>query len=157
MTTPTVGIVGGGILGLTAAYRLARQGVRVSVFEASDNLGGLGGTFDRGGYAVDRFYHQLWGVAKDQVQWAQAEAYYQQALANQVEYGDRYKQAGIYQVDLPAAKAAKTSEITLKLGERHFTGTPTQPAFLDPRTRLFSARARLDPAWSFRDITQGRR
>ncbi len=55
--TPSVGIVGGGILGLTAAYRLARQGVRVAVYEASHNLGGLVGTFDLGGYEVDRFYH----------------------------------------------------------------------------------------------------
>lgn len=57
MTGPTVGIVGGGVLGLTAAYRLARQGVRVSVFEAADRLGGLVGTFDLDGYEVDRFYH----------------------------------------------------------------------------------------------------
>ena len=55
--TPSVGIVGGGVLGLTTAYRLARQGVRVAVYEASGNLGGLVGTFDLGGYEVDRFYH----------------------------------------------------------------------------------------------------
>src|SRR5215207_6742030 len=40
------------------------------------------------------------------------------------------KRAGIYQVDVFAAKGAKPAEITLALGERHFTGTPGQPAFL---------------------------
>ena len=57
MSAPRVGIVGGGLLGLTAAYRLARRGVAVSVYEASPELGGLVGTFDLDGHQVDRFYH----------------------------------------------------------------------------------------------------
>ncbi len=57
MNAPTVGIVGGGVLGLTTAYRLARQGVRVAVYEAAPTLGGLVGTFDMDGHQVDRFYH----------------------------------------------------------------------------------------------------
>jgi hypothetical protein len=40
------------------------------------------------------------------------------------------KRAGVYQVDVFAAKGAKPAEIALTLGERHFTGTPGQPAFL---------------------------
>src|SRR5262249_27637322 len=40
------------------------------------------------------------------------------------------KQAGVYQVDIHAAKGAKPAELTLTLGEGHFTGTPGQPAFL---------------------------
>jgi protoporphyrinogen oxidase len=52
-----VGIVGGGILGLTAAYRLLQAGVEVSLFERSEDLGGLVGAFDFGGRRVDRFYH----------------------------------------------------------------------------------------------------
>ena len=40
------------------------------------------------------------------------------------------KEAGIYQVDVYAAKMAKPAELTLMLGERSFIGTPTQPAFL---------------------------
>ena len=40
------------------------------------------------------------------------------------------KQAGIYQVDVHAAKMAKPAEVTLTLGDRQFTGTPNQPAFL---------------------------
>ncbi|MGZ4398033.1 MAG: FAD-dependent oxidoreductase, partial [Gaiellaceae bacterium] len=56
---PTVGIVGGGILGLTAAYRLARAGVQVSLYERSPDLGGLVGSFDFAGRRADRFYHVI--------------------------------------------------------------------------------------------------
>ena len=54
---PTVGIVGGGILGMTAAYRLAQAGVAVSLYERAPDLGGLVGSFDFDGTTVDRFYH----------------------------------------------------------------------------------------------------
>lgn len=54
---PSVAIVGGGILGLTAAYRLLQDGVDVAVYERSTDLGGLVGSFDFDGRQVDRFYH----------------------------------------------------------------------------------------------------
>jgi protoporphyrinogen oxidase len=54
---PSVAIVGGGILGMTAAYRLAQAGVQVSLYERSRDLGGLVGSFDFDGRPVDRFYH----------------------------------------------------------------------------------------------------
>src|SRR5690606_6447861 len=38
--THPIAVVGGGITGLTAAYRLTRLGHDVHVFEASDHLGG---------------------------------------------------------------------------------------------------------------------
>ncbi|HEY7706766.1 MAG TPA: FAD-dependent oxidoreductase, partial [Gaiellaceae bacterium] len=57
MTRPTVGIVGGGILGMTAALRLAEAGVQVAVYERAPDLGGLVGSFDFEGRPVDRFYH----------------------------------------------------------------------------------------------------
>lgn len=57
MTRTSVGIVGGGILGLTAALRLAQAGQQVAVYERSHDLGGLVGSFDFDGYPVDRFYH----------------------------------------------------------------------------------------------------
>ncbi len=56
---PTVGIVGGGILGMTAAYRLAQAGVRVALYERAPDLGGLVGSFDFDGHDVDRFYHVI--------------------------------------------------------------------------------------------------
>jgi protoporphyrinogen oxidase len=59
MSPPTVGIVGGGILGVTAAHRLVDAGVRPVLFERSPELGGLAGAFDLDGHRVDRFYHVI--------------------------------------------------------------------------------------------------
>jgi protoporphyrinogen oxidase len=59
VSRPSVGIVGGGILGLTVAYRLAQAGVGVALYERSADLGGLVGAFDLDGRAVDRFYHVI--------------------------------------------------------------------------------------------------
>jgi protoporphyrinogen oxidase len=53
----SVGIVGGGLLGLTVAYRLARAGIPVTVYERSETLGGLAAATDLDGIPVDRFYH----------------------------------------------------------------------------------------------------
>ena len=54
-----VGIVGGGLLGLGIAHRLVDAGVPVTVYEATPQLGGLAGTTQLGGVAVDRFYHAV--------------------------------------------------------------------------------------------------
>ena len=43
MTRPSVAIVGGGILGLTAAYRLAQAGTHVAVYERAPDMGGQTG------------------------------------------------------------------------------------------------------------------
>jgi protoporphyrinogen oxidase len=59
MSEPTVGIVGGGILGVTAAHRLIDAGVRPVLFERAPELGGLAGAFDFAGERVDRFYHVI--------------------------------------------------------------------------------------------------
>lgn len=50
-------IVGGGLLGLTLALRLAQAGDRVTVFEASPELGGLASTQRLGDVTWDRHYH----------------------------------------------------------------------------------------------------
>jgi protoporphyrinogen oxidase len=52
-----VAVVGGGILGLTLAHRLARQGHAVDLFEAEPALGGLAQAHDYGPFVWDRFYH----------------------------------------------------------------------------------------------------
>ncbi|MGH2969120.1 MAG: FAD-dependent oxidoreductase, partial [Solirubrobacteraceae bacterium] len=54
-----VGIIGGGLLGLGIAHRLAADGVEVAVYEQAPRLGGLAGTTDIGGRQVDRYYHAV--------------------------------------------------------------------------------------------------
>ena len=44
-SSKSVAILGGGISGLTCALRLAHAGHRVTIFEGSDQLGGLGTFF----------------------------------------------------------------------------------------------------------------
>ena len=56
---PRVAVCGGGIAGLTTAFRLAAEGLPVTLFEASDRLGGLATWFEHGGHRFERFYHVL--------------------------------------------------------------------------------------------------
>lgn len=48
-----VAVVGGGIAGLVAAYRLHKRGFGVELFEASDRLGGTINTFDEDGWKIE--------------------------------------------------------------------------------------------------------
>jgi len=52
-----VGILGGGITGLTAAFYLLRAGAEVTIVEARPELGGLATSFDFGPFHWDKFYH----------------------------------------------------------------------------------------------------
>jgi protoporphyrinogen oxidase len=54
-----IGIVGGGIAGLAAAYRLQERGREVRVFETGDAVGGLAATYETGGDPLETFYHHL--------------------------------------------------------------------------------------------------
>ncbi|KPK21632.1 MAG: hypothetical protein AMJ76_02160 [Dehalococcoidia bacterium SM23_28_1] len=54
-----VGIIGGGLAGLTAAYRLCQRGFQVHLLEAEPDLGGLVGTFEIGGGRIEQFYHHI--------------------------------------------------------------------------------------------------
>src|SRR5437762_1245705 len=51
------GIVGGGLLGLTLALRLAQRGYRVTLLEAADHVGGLADAWQLGDITWDRHYH----------------------------------------------------------------------------------------------------
>ena len=55
-----IGILGGGIMGVSLGYFLSKKGIQVEIFEASPMLGGLAGsmTLDDG-TKVDRFYHAI--------------------------------------------------------------------------------------------------
>ncbi|TWT67617.1 15-cis-phytoene desaturase [Posidoniimonas polymericola] len=50
-------VVGGGMLGMTLALRLAQQGQRVTLLEAAPTLGGLASAWRLGDVTWDRFYH----------------------------------------------------------------------------------------------------
>lgn len=52
-----VAVVGAGIYGLTAAYRLAKAGRRVIVFEKDLKVGGLSAVFDVGGGYAEEYHH----------------------------------------------------------------------------------------------------
>ena len=54
-----VGIIGGGVLGMTLALRLRQAGADVTLLEAADRGGGLAGAAPIGGYTWDRFYHVI--------------------------------------------------------------------------------------------------
>lgn len=54
-----IGIVGGGIAGLTAAYRLGQSGHTVTVYEAGPEIGGQARTFPIAGTRLEIFYHHL--------------------------------------------------------------------------------------------------
>jgi protoporphyrinogen oxidase len=50
-------IIGGGMLGMTLAHRLAQQGQRVTLCEAAPQLGGLASAWQLGDVVWDRHYH----------------------------------------------------------------------------------------------------
>jgi protoporphyrinogen oxidase len=50
-------IVGGGLLGMTLALRLAEAGKRVTLYEGADHLGGLASAWNLGEVVWDKHYH----------------------------------------------------------------------------------------------------
>ena len=54
---PRWAIVGAGVLGMSLALRLAREGHQITLFEAGDVLGGLAGPWQVGDITWDRHYH----------------------------------------------------------------------------------------------------
>lgn len=58
-TTKSWGIVGGGILGMQLANRLAQQGHQVTILEAGSAPGGLAAAWEIGGQRWDKFYHVI--------------------------------------------------------------------------------------------------
>ena len=52
-------VVGGGIAGLAAAYRLKQRGHEVQVYEAADQVGGLAAVYETAGDDIEKFYHHL--------------------------------------------------------------------------------------------------
>ncbi len=59
-----VGIIGGGIAGLTAAYELSKQMHEVTLFEKEKEMGGFASSFNFGGDFIERYYHFICGSDK---------------------------------------------------------------------------------------------
>jgi monoamine oxidase len=74
-TAPRIVVVGGGLAGLTAAYRLKQAGYRAQLYEASDRLGGrcwtIRGAFDagqiaeHGGELIDQGHTEVRQLAQE--------------------------------------------------------------------------------------------
>lgn len=63
-----IGIIGGGIAGLTAAYELGKKGHQVAVFEKEAELGGQAATFEVAEERLERFYHHIFVSDVDIIQ-----------------------------------------------------------------------------------------
>ena len=55
----TIGIVGGGMLGLTLALRMAQKGHQVTVIEAAEKIGGLAASWQLDEITWDKYYHVI--------------------------------------------------------------------------------------------------
>jgi protoporphyrinogen oxidase len=94
------GILGGGSLGLMAAYRLAQAGQIVMVFEQEDIAGGLAAGFPIGDTWLEKYYHHIFRSDKMAIQ-----------VIKELGLGDRLEwlrprtvslvQGQIYQLDSP--------------------------------------------------------
>lgn len=61
-------VLGGGALGLMAAYRLAQAGQSVMIFEQEQIAGGLASGFQVGGTWLEKFYHHIFRSDKKIIQ-----------------------------------------------------------------------------------------
>jgi protoporphyrinogen oxidase len=55
----TWGIIGGGMLGMTLALRLAQQGHKVTIYETAEKVGGLASSWQMDGTVWDKYYHVI--------------------------------------------------------------------------------------------------
>ena len=58
-------VIGGGFTGLVAAYRLARLGANITVFERNASLGGLAADFMLQGAHLEKTYHHIFRTDRD--------------------------------------------------------------------------------------------
>ena len=61
----SIAIIGAGFTGLTTAYRMAKKGYSVTLFEKTDRLGGLVSSFKLEGQNLERAYHFLYKTDQD--------------------------------------------------------------------------------------------
>jgi|TARA_Y100000310_G_scaffold38777_1_gene36288 protoporphyrinogen oxidase len=65
---PKVVIIGGGILGLYAAYQLTKKNFEVTILEKSNILGGALNSYHIDGYDIEQFYHHFFTIDKILIQ-----------------------------------------------------------------------------------------
>lgn len=53
----TAAVIGAGPMGLAAAYELTKRGVKVTVYERDDRIGGMSAHIDFDGTRLERYYH----------------------------------------------------------------------------------------------------
>ncbi|MBI5376053.1 MAG: NAD(P)/FAD-dependent oxidoreductase [Candidatus Schekmanbacteria bacterium] len=63
----TVAIIGGGLTGLTAAYRLSLSGEKIILFEKDTELGGLAGVVKINDFYLEKYYHHIFTSDTDAV------------------------------------------------------------------------------------------
>jgi protoporphyrinogen oxidase len=124
-------ILGGGALGLMAAYRLAQKGQAVMVFEREPIAGGLAGGFQVEGTWLEKFYHHIFRSDKKIIQ-----------IINELGLGDRLEWTRPRTVSLVGGKIAQLdSPLTL---------LRFKPWRIDERIRVGAVLAFLkiaNPAW----------
>ena len=59
MKNKKIAIIGAGLTGLTAGYELSKKGHKVTIFEKSDDIGGLMGGFKIEGTSLEKAYHHI--------------------------------------------------------------------------------------------------
>ena len=64
LSEKSIAIVGAGFTGLTAAYELVKNGVDVTIYESSNDLGGLAGGFKMSGAPLEKTYHFIYKTDK---------------------------------------------------------------------------------------------
>lgn len=60
-----IGIIGGGITGLTAGYELVKNGHQITIYESEPEWGGLAGTIKAGSEDLEKFYHHIFTSDRD--------------------------------------------------------------------------------------------
>jgi len=57
-----IAIIGAGLTGLVAGYRLSQKGHKVTIFEKGSDIGGLMGGFKIGNTSLEKAYHHIFST-----------------------------------------------------------------------------------------------
>lgn len=132
-----VGIIGGGIAGLSAAYDLARQGHEVVIYESLPVVGGLAAGFKAEGWdwPLERFYHHLFASDDEILDLARdvgAEVFFRQPVTAHWSHGRPYP----FDAPLPIPRFPGVSAIERMVRLLMYPGMPLLQRF---RVGLVSA------------------